>query len=842
MCDYTPVMKQYLQIKSAHRDSFLFFRMGDFYELFFEDAEKISKLLSLVLTSRGNYNGKDIPMSGFPCHSVNTYISKLMKLGEKVAICEQIGITKKNGLIERRVVKLFSPGTFISSEYLKDGLNNYIACIFLNGDVYGIAAFDISVGYFFITEVNSKIDLINELDRIEPVEVLVSNKFLNISVLPKKIYVQKIDNNKFDYDLSFKLLKKYFNNKGFNDEKFAIFRVAVTAAGCLLDYVLTSQNNKIDNLICIDIHGFSDMLYLDSNTRKNLELFKSLSGDEKNSLLNTIDFTITPMGKRLLRRWLGMPLLSHNILNDRILAVSVLKKNFGYTDLKSYLSGICDVERLLGNILNIKPIDLKRIQIFLDIIPKIKEELSKFELKGMLESIYFNITIFDDLAKLINIAILDNPAVSVKDGYVIRNNFDSKLDKYRDIVDKSSFYLLDYQAKERIKLSYSGLKIEYTDKNGYYIDLPKKIKDIPNDYKIVKNLSSSVKYVTNSLRDIEYKIFNAKEDAYKRELKIYKVVVYKVKKLIKSINDTIRYISILDVLQSYAKLSSMYDWCEPILVCESKLEILDGRHPVIERNNLGSFVSNSLYMNICNKVFIITGANMGGKSTYMRQIAIIVLLAYIGCHVPAKLAVIGNIDKIFTRIGAGDDVSNFCSTFMLEMKETADILKRSTENSLVLIDEIGRGTNYIEGRALARAVLKELLDVNKSFVLFSTHFYDLSDFNKIYLQVKSIYFKVFEFNEKLIFHYKFEEGFCKDAFGISVAKMAGLSSKVIDSAYNILSELRVDEQRFMKENCDFKKFNEIVYFLQSLDLDNMSPKVALDKLYFLKSILNKDIF
>lgn len=843
MCDYTPIMKQYLEIKAAHKDKLLFFRMGDFYELFFEDAEEISKLLSLVLTSRGQYNGKDIPMAGFPCHAVNNYILKLMKFGKKVAICEQIGTIKKNGLLERKVVKIFSPGMFVSDEYLKDGLNNYIICISFYCDIYGIAALDLSTGYFFVTEVDNKIDLFNELDRIEPVEVLVSHRSSYLSLLSKSFYVQKLNHSKFDYDWSHKILKKFFGSKNFDDEKFSSFKASVVASGCLLDYVLSAQNN-LDNLSSIEINGFSDMLYLDANTRKNLEIFKSLSGNEQNSLLNVIDFTVTPMGKRLIRRWLGMPLLSHAVLKDRLMAVSVLKQSFNYLKFRDILSNICDVERILSTVSfsNIKPTELKRLQLSLEFFPKIKDELSKIELKGVLESIYFNMNSFEELSDLISKVILDNPALSIKDGYVVRNGFDVKLDKFRDIVHSNDSYILDHQIKERFRTGLMNLKIGSHEKDGYYIDLPKTFTNIPDDYRKFKNLSNSVRYVTNSLKDIEYKVLNAKNDAYRRELKIYKVLLYRIKKCVKDIKETVRYISMLDVIHSYAKLSSMYDWCEPELVDESRLEIYSGRHPLIERNNLGSFIPNDLVMDFNNKIFIITGANMGGKSTYMRQAAIIVLLACIGAHVPAKSAVIGKIDKIFTRIGAGDDLVNSCSTFMLEMKETADILNRSTENSLVLIDEIGRGTNYMEGRALAWSVLTELLEVNKSFVLFSTHFCDLSKLVEVYHQVKSIYFKVLEFDDKLIFCYKFTHGFSDNSFGINVAKMAGLSPRVIKSAYQFLSKLKLEEPLFVEESSDIKEFKKALCFLKSLDLDMLSPKLALDKLYFLKNILDKDSF
>jgi len=389
---------------------------------------------------------------------------------------------------------------------------------------------------------------------------------------------------------------------------------------------------------------------------------------------------------------------------------------------------------------------------------------------------------------------------------------------------------------------FAKLKITHVAREGYYIDLPKDVNKVPNDYHEVKKLANSIRYVTTSLKNIEYKVLNCKNDAYLREKKIYKIILYKIKKRVHEIQTTIKYISILDVIHSHAKLSSMYDWCEPKLVDTSKIEIVSGRHPVVEKSNLGSFIPNDLYMNYNNKIFVITGANMGGKSTYMRQNAIIVLLSYIGSHVPAKSAIIGKIDKIFTRIGAGDDLANACSTFMLEMKETADILNRATENSLILIDEIGRGTNYIEGKSLAWSILKELLEVNKSFVLFSTHFFDLSKLSSIYSQVKNIYFKVFEFDDKLVFSYKFEYGFTDNSFGINVAKLAGLPPNVITHAYDFLFKLKIEKNNFVKNKYKIENINKVLTILDAVNLDNLSPKSALDKLYFFKKILNEDSF
>jgi len=536
-----------------------------------------------------------------------------------------------------------------------------------------------------------------------------------------------------------------------------------------------------------------------------------------------------------------MPLLSRDVLNDRLSAVSILKSDHIYVKFNDYLLKICDIERILTRVEfnSVTPIELKRLQVSLDSISKIKKILSELKLNSLLNDIFLNMDIFTSLSNFISEILLEHPASNFKEEGVIKDKFDFMLDKYRNIVNNTGKFILAYQNEERVKTKISKLKVSSGRNGGYYINLSNKINKLPEDYQKIKLLTNSTRYITNGLRKLELDVMNSKKNAFTRARRLYNVVIYRVKKNRNAIKNVAEYIAILDILVAFARQSSMYNWCRPVMVDDFKIDISSGRHPVIESKSLNSFVPNDLLLDKNNRIFIITGANMGGKSTYMRQTAIIVLLAHIGSHVPAKKAVIGKIDKIFTRIGAGDDLVNAQSTFMLEMTEVSNILNRATDRSLVLIDEIGRGTNYLEGESLAWSVLLEFIDVKKSFVLFSTHFHNLSNVSKIYSHVKCIRFKVLEINCKLIFFYKCESGVSNQSFGIYIAKLAGLSDNIIKNANKYLSDLNNEHGCYIKQS-DMVKFKEFSEHFSKINPDLLSPKIALDKLYFLKLLFERE--
>lgn len=839
MDKYTPIIQQYLKIKSQHEDKLLLFRVGDFYELFFNDAKEASKLLSLTLTSKG----KDVPMAGFPVKSLNHHIIKLMNLNKKVAICEQISLKKKNGLIERAVVNTFTPGTFFHDSYLSPNNNNYITCICLLDGFYGIASLDISTGYFFIARVDSKFDLYNEIDRINPVEILVSDKANFINLLPKKFFFNVISSENFKFDLAYNALSKFFGSSYINYIDVNFFSSSILSAGCLLNFVLNTRNNKLENVISLEVHGINNFLYLDHNARRNLELFNSLSDNDKDSLLYVIDKTSTLMGRRLLKMWLTYPVLSRCVLNDRILSVSALKNNQNYFKIKNFLSKVSDLERILSKIVFFlaQPSDLKNLQISLSVLPHIKSELESIGLVGLLEVIFHNMDVFDNLVCLIEKSIVDSSIAKFKDGDFIKSGFDKRLDIYKKNVKDLNFALANYKDNEKLRLGISGFNILFLN-NTYIIEIHKsECNKVDDKYKKISSGQRYYRYVTDELKVFEKSFNESKIKVLDREKRIYNIILYKIKKKIFSIKNAARYISILDVLCSFAEQSSLFDWSEPLLVDDHILEIKSGRHPVIEVKKK-NFVPNDLFLNFDIKSLIITGANMGGKSTYMRQAAIIVLLSHIGSHVPASFAKIGTFDKIFTRIGSGDDLANSYSTFMLEMKEMSDILSKATENSLILIDEIGRGTGYLDGKALAFSILKYLIEKNKSFFLFSTHFHDLHIICDFYKSIDKIYFIVLNDAGELKFFYKFEKGFSYKSFGIEVANMAGIPDDVISFARKKFLDFSANfflNDEFLKYNvCNNLK--EILDFIDKLDPDNLSPKDALKQLYILKDFFNKD--
>lgn len=834
MNKYTPIIEQYLKIKSEHEDKLLLFRVGDFYELFFNDAIEASKILSLTLTKKS----KLVPMAGFPFKSLNSNIIKLMKSNKKVAICEQIGNEKKNGLIERAVVIILTPGTYFNDEYLSQYTNNYITCICALDGFYGIASLDISIGYFFITRADTKMDLYNEIDKINPVEILVPDKSNFSSLLPKRL-LNTISDEKFNFKFAYDTLVKFFGLNDINSIDLSYFSSAILAAGCLLDFVLYTQKNKLENVASLEVHGINSFLHLDCNSRRNLELFKSLSDNEKDSLFNIIDKTSTFMGKRLLRQWLTYPILSRCVLNDRILSVSTMKSNQNYLKIKTLLSNFFDLDRILSKIVFsiAQPLDLKRLQLSLEVFPLIKRELSNIGLKGLLETIFHNMRVFDDLVKLIKQSVVDNPMHSIKDGDFVKNGFDNKLDKYKKTIKDLGMALVKYKEKEKIRLGVSSLDIIFVNGN-YFLELLKsESHKVDINYKKVSLGSRNFRYITDELKTIEKSLSETKIKIADREKRIYKIILYKIKKKIISIKNAAKYVAILDVLCSFSEQSSLFDWCEPILVDDDILEIKSGRHPVIEYKKK-NFIPNDLFLNLKTKSLIITGANMGGKSTYMRQCAIIILLSHIGSHVPASFAKIGYVDKIFTRIGSGDDLANSYSTFMLEMKEMSDILLNATKNSLVLIDEIGRGTGYLDGKALAFSIIKYLVEVNNSFFLFSTHFHDLYNLCNIFTSMSGIYFIVLNDDNELKFFYTFKNGFSDSSFGIEVANMAGIPKTVIDFAYKKIDDFNKEKKR---NNLNFNSESNINYmldFINKIDPDSLSPKDALEQLYVLKNFLN----
>jgi len=843
MCKITPVIEQYLKIKALHNDKLLFFRLGDFYELYFDDAKIVSELLSIVLTNRGKFKGKPIPMSGVPYHSVNNYLLKLIKLGKKIAICEQIGTTRKNGLIERKVVKILTKGTVVEDGYLDEYENNFICTLFDFNDNYGLAALDISTGYFFIMMIKGDFDLFNELDRLKPSEIIISERFKKHFIFSTDILIQRVKYEDFNYEKSLDILKKCFRYKNIDLLKKSKFRLSVIAAGYLLNFISFARQSNLSNITELYINNNKDFLYITSNSRRDLEIFNSISGDKRDTLLYSIDYTITSMGKRLLKQWLGRPILSRYNLRKRLTAVTKLKRDQSYLKLEKYFKGMYDVERIISKIVyhTVTPIDLKRLQISLEKALKLKNELYFIGLTGILIDIYLNINSFLKLINLISKSI-DIPSSDSKSGYIIKPGYDLCVDNYRKLYENTSKYVIEFELEERENTDISNLRVKYNHIDGYFIEITKSnFLKVPDYYKKIKSLKNINRYISVKLTYLEKSIKNIYNNLVNREKKIYNNIIFNVKNNIFLLQKTFKYISMLDVIQSFSKKSSLYKWCEPTLINKSILNIKGGRHTIIERDKLKTVISNDLYMDSSNRTMIITGPNMGGKSTYMRQAAIIILLSHIGCHVPAEYSEIGFFDKIFTRIGFGDDLVNACSTFMLEMKEIAIILKYATKNSFVIIDEIGRGTGIISGFSLAWSIVIYLSKYNKSFSLISTHFYKLSDLSNMYSFVFCIHFMAIINLDKLLFLYKFKKGSSNKSFGLEVADLSGLPEEVIKIARIKFNEYKIDDI-FSKSDLeiDRKKYLNLVEIISNIDASKLSYKEAIHNLDILKKIVDNE--
>ncbi len=843
----TPIINQYLNIKRKHKDKLLLFRMGDFYELFYDDAKEASVLLDIVLTSRNYINNDIVPMAGFPWHSANNYISKLIKAGKVIAICDQInGIKTSDGLIERKVTKIITPGTIIDDIFLEREKNNFICCIYNNEDFYGVSFIDISSGKLFFMEFVGDYYLVNEIDRINPVEIIVSSSYSKFFLLPLGISIQKWKNYKFSYKHSIDVLRKIFSDNEL--EKFGIlnFKNAVISSGCLFDFINYTQRCKIDSINSMDYCDISSILYLDNVSRRDLEITSSLQTNGL-TLLNSIDYTLSPMGKRLLKMWINYPITNRFEISKRNVSVSILKQNQLYMEFEDFFVNIGDIDRILTKISfnREKPIDIKKLSKSLKNAFLIKLKIENLRLNGFFLELKDNIYDFSNLINIIDKYIVDDPSCSLNEGKIINDNCDNELDSYRQSYRNISYYILEFEKNERIRTEILNLKVK-SSFNNYYIEVSKNfLNKIPSDYKLISCFKNGSRYINDNLFTLQSKLISCSENITLREKKLYDFVIDNIKNNIVGIQKLSKMISILDVLISFAKKSDIYNWTEPLVDDSSLIKIDKGRHPVLEKSLFGQFHPNDLYMDSNKKIFIITGANMGGKSTYMRQCALIILLAHIGAHVPAEYARIGFIDKIFTRIGTSDDLSNSQSTFFIEMKETSDILKKATNNSFVLIDEIGRGTSIRDGYSLAYSIISYLNIINNSFVLFSTHFHELYLLEHEHSNIFNICFHGEKNDNNVIFSYSLKNSHSDESFGIHVAKMSGMPEIVIENAYKKLNHINSLSLLSNDIYLDFDIFLLKDIFKTIVDIININnfedcKKDLIIKLDFLKMLCKKD--
>lgn len=796
--EHTPMMQQYFGLKKDHENQVLFYRMGDFYEIFFEDAKKCARLLDITLTARGKTGGNAIPMAGIPYHAAEGYIAKLVKLGESVAIAEQIGdpATSK-GPVERKVVRVMTPGTLTDESFLDERRDSLLVAISSHIDGrtekqnHGIATLDISSGRFTVMEVQTEEALLGEIERLRPAELLLAQDQPFPAAITERAGCQTLPPWEFEYETAFRLLTAQFQTKDLHGFGCQEFQQGIEAAGCLINYAQETQRTALPHIRTLMVEQADDAIVLDAATRKNLEIDINLNGDSDFTLAWVLDRTATAMGSRLLRRWLNRPLRDHSVLKDRQHAIGAMLDSYGYEDIHGVLKQIGDIERILSRVAlrSARPRDLARLRDALSVLPSLQNAIESVNAVP-LAALGKRISTYPELVKTLQKAVIENPPVVIRDGGVIAEGYDEELDELRGISENAGQFLIDIETREREKTGISTLKVGYNRVHGYYIEISKaQAGDAPTEYIRRQTLKNAERFITPELKEFEDKALSSKSRALSREKAIYEELVENLAQQIAELQETASAISELDVLSNLAERAVTQQYVRPELTNEVGINIQQGRHPVVEAVIEDPFVANNIEFNQDRKMLIITGPNMGGKSTYMRQAAHIALLAHIGSYVPAESAVIGNIDRIFTRMGSSDDVAGGRSTFMVEMTETANILHHATANSLVLMDEVGRGTSTFDGLSLAWSCAEHLAEQTGAYTLFATHYFEMTQLADSHAGVVNVHLTATEHKDHIVFLHHVEEGPASQSYGLQVAKLAGVPEDVIQHAKDKLVSL-----------------------------------------------------
>ncbi len=845
---HTPMMQQYLRIKAEHPDILLFYRMGDFYELFFDDARKAAKLLDITLTARGSANGNPIPMAGVPYHAADNYLARLLRKGMSVAICEQIGdpATSK-GPVERKVMRIVTPGTVTDEALLEQGKESLVVALATSDDDhFGIAMLDMSSGRFAVLQAQGEEALFSELQRLRPAELLISEE---VDIAP---YQHRVTNIKqrapwhFDSSSAERELCDQFSTKDLAGFGCADLPLAISAAGCLLAYVKETQRSALPHIQALHTESREDCLILDASTRYNLELSESISGHKNNTLSAILDHTATPMGSRLLHRWIHRPLRDHKILNQRQESIESILKAQAYAELNEVLRGIGDVERILTRIAlkSARPRDLALLRNSLAQLPALQKCLAAHK-SVHIKRLSKQISEHPKLHTLLNKAIIETPPLLIRDGGVIATGYDKELDELRSLQENAGEFLAKLEAKEKKETGINALKVGYNRVHGYYIEISRLHSDVvPEHYQRRQTLKAAERFITPELKALEDKVLSANERALAREKSLYNALIDELGLSLVTLQNCAQGLSELDVLHNLAERADLLNYVRPKLVNTTGIKINNGRHPVIEQVQDAPFTPNDISLSEKQHLHLITGPNMGGKSTYMRQTALIVLMAHIGCFVPADSAEIGNIDRIFTRIGASDDLASGRSTFMVEMTETANILHNATANSLVLLDEIGRGTSTYDGLSLAWACAEHLALKTKALTLFATHYFELTTLADDLAGCINVHLDAIEHGDTLVFLHKVKSGTVNKSYGLQVATLAGVPREVVERAKAKLQQLELEQDgsKTMKSNTPSKpavqiKESELDLFVKNLQPDELSPRDALELIYQLKNLL-----
>ena len=851
LSQHTPLMRQYLSAKAAHPDVLLFFRMGDFYELFYDDARKAARLLDITLTQRGASAGAPIPMAGVPYHAVENYLARLVKLGESVAICEQIGDPAlAKGIVERKVVRIVTPGTVTDAALLEERRDNLLLAIAAGaGGAYGLAWVDLSSGRFLLSEVPTAEALAAELARLQPAETLIDENVAWPKLVTALPGLRKRPPWHFDSDAARRELNRFFGTRdlgGFGVDRLPL---AISAAGCLLGYVEETQKSALPHLSGMAVESASETIALDAATRRNLELDTHPSGRTEHTLLGVLDETVTPMGARLLRRWLNRPLRSRTVLRQRHQAIGLLIDSRRHLSLREMLRGIGDLERILARVAlrSARPHDLSTLRDGLAAAPELRGQIAALD-SPLLHTLVERIGDHADTAAWLARAVVAQPPALQRDGGVIADGYDAELDELRRLSTHADQYLVELEEREKAASGIATLKVGYNRVHGYYIEISKGQSDkAPTHYTRRQTTKNAERYITEELKQFEDKVLSAKERSLMRERALYEALLDQLVERLEPLRSAASAIAELDVLATLAERAETLDWAEPVLTDEAGIAIERGRHPVVEKVRDEPFEPNDLKLDDSRRMLVITGPNMGGKSTYMRQNALIVLLAHIGSYVPASAATIGPIDRIFTRIGAGDDLSRGQSTFMVEMSETANILHNATEHSLVLMDEVGRGTSTYDGLALARASAVHLSTHCRAWTLFATHYFELTELAGEYAGIANVHLDAVEYGEQLVFMHAVKDGPANRSFGLQVAALAGLPKPVIADARRTLAQLEKGMHpggasvRREEASPQLGLFappapSALEKRLADVDPDALTPREALEELYRLKAL------
>lgn len=847
--NHTPVMQQYLRIKAEHPNMLLFYRMGDFYEVFYEDAHKAAKLLSITLTARGQSAGKPIPMAGIPFHAAESYLAKLVKAGESVAICEQIGdpATAK-GPVERKVVRIITPGTVTDEALLEEKRDNLLVAIHNIQNTFGIASLDITSGRLNISQVTSQEALLGELERLKPAETLISEDSPYYKLLNNFSGTRRRPPWEFEITQSQRLLTEQFKTRDLSGFGCEDLPVAIAAAGCLLQYVKDTQRTALPHIWGLNIERREDSVILDAITQRNLELVNNLQGGKNNTLAEIFDQTATPMGSRLWRRWLKRPLRDQEILRKRQAAIEDLLSPQFVNETYKLLRSIGDIERILARIAlkSARPRDLVQLRLTLFLLPELQNLLSQ-NTAAKIKELQNKLGEFPDLLNLLNRAIIENPPTLIRDGGVIAAGYKQELDELRNLSENADQFLIDLETQEKERTGIATLKVGYNRIHGYYIETSRiQAAQAPIEYIRRQTLKNAERFITPQLKEFEDKVLSSRSRALALEKALYEELLEQLCQYLQPLQTMAEALAELDVLNNLAERATTLKLVKPEFSDQIGIYIDAGRHPIVEQSLEKPFVPNNTELNNDRRMLIITGPNMGGKSTYMRQTALIAILAYTGSFVPAKKAIIGPIDRIFTRIGAADDLAGGQSTFMVEMTETANILNNATANSLVLMDEVGRGTSTFDGLALAWSAAIYLATKIQALTLFATHYFELTHLPKIIPHIANIHLDAMEYGESIVFLHAVNEGPANKSYGLQVAQLAGIPREVISEAKQKLVQLENSSETvdFASQSQAPKQMqnqepqqNELITKLKSIDPNNFTPKEALEFLFTLHKSL-----